>query len=313
MLRTSSNHLQTILDRLERATLDHAEWRDRVLRVVSRREAVEPGDLADDPHRHCLFGRWYFEEAPPELRNLASFRMIGAEHETQHRIATRMLRGLAAELPVEAAIIEDFEEASARLGYALYFIRREVECVLQSRDTSTDAHSSGEMLRDLREWHALAGQPGRQCCIALMQLDDVEAIDAAHGASVAAQALVTAVRVVATHLRLSDKVFRYDASRFLLRLSRTDLVPARKVVLRLREAVAAGFTSAGADGVPLQVTASFGIAMLDPAVDALESIDRADQALTLARSAGGNRIITWDPSVTTGVRLRRLEVRDVGE
>jgi hypothetical protein len=29
--------------------------------------------------------------------------------------------------------------------------------------------------------------------------------------------------------------------------------------------------------------------------------------LTLAKVAGRNRMITWDPSITTGVRLRRLE------
>jgi predicted signal transduction protein with EAL and GGDEF domain len=59
------------------------------------------------------------------------------------------------------------------------------------------------------------------------------------------------------------------------------------------------------------VTASFGIALLDPDVDALESIDRANQALTLAKTAGRNRMIVWDPSVTTGVRLRRLEMKHV--
>ena len=51
--------------------------------------------------------------------------------------------------------------------------------------------------------------------------------------------------------------------------------------------------------------------MLDPDVEALECVDRADQALTLARTAGRNRMIVWDPSVTTGVRLRRLDVKDV--
>ena len=81
--------------------------------------------------------------------------------------------------------------------------------------------------------------------------------------------------------------------------------------MRLREAVTRGLTSVGADGVAFQATASFGIALLDPDVDALESIDRADQALTLAKAAGRNRMIAWDPSVTTGVRLRRLEIKDV--
>jgi diguanylate cyclase (GGDEF)-like protein len=307
MTRTNPFILRKALEQLEQATLDHAVWRHHLLRAISGRQPCDPNDLAADAHRHCLFGRWYFERALPELRELPSFAMIGAEHEDQHRIAARLLRGLAAGVPVGRTAIEEFEEASARLSYALSFVRREIECSLHSRDALTDAHSSAEMLRDLREWHALAGLPGRQCCIALMELDDVREINASHGYAVGAQALVTAVRVIAAHLRPSDKVFRYNSSKFLVRLSGTDLAAGKKVIERLREAVTHGLTSVGADGVALQVTASFGIAQLDPEVDALESIDRADQALTLAKVAGRNRMITWDPSITTGVRLRRLE------
>ena len=166
-------------------------------------------------------------------------------------------------------------------------------------------------MRDLREWHALARQPGRQCCIALMELDNIGQINSIHGDATGAKALVTAVRIIAAHLRLTDKVFRYDASKFLIRLSGTDLTSGKTVIMRLREAVTRGLTSVGTDGNEFQMTASFGMALLDPEVDALESIDRADQALTLAKVAGGNRMITWDPSVTTGVRLRRLELKDI--
>ena len=311
MLTTNPSLLQKALRQLERATLDHAVWRDHLLRVISGRLAGDPNDLAPDAHRRCLFGQWYFEWALPELQALPSFAMIGAEHESQHRIATRLLRSVSAGARVGRAEVEEFEEASARLSFALYFVRREIECALHSRDTHTAAHSTGLMLQDLREWHALARQPGRQCCIALMELDDVRQINATHGATAGANALATAVKIVAAHLRLSDKVFRYDRNRFLIRLSGTDLESGKTVITRLREAVARGLTTVGADGLTSSMTASFGVAMLDPAVDALESIDRADQALTLAKTAGRNRMIVWDPSVTTGVRLRRLEMKDV--
>ncbi len=311
MLRTNPSILQKALEQLKQATLDHALWHDRLLRVISGRQPCDPNDLADDAHRHCLFGQWYFKRTLPEIRELPSFAMIGAEHENQHRIAAGLLRGLAAGAPGGRMAIEEFDDASARLSYALYFIRREIECALHSRDALTDAHSAGELLRDLRVWHALAKQPGRQCCIALVELDDVREIDATQGYSVGAQALVTAVKIIAAHLRLSDKVFRYDGSKFLIRMSGTDLAPAKTVIMRLREAVTHGLTWVGADGVAFHVTASYGLALLDPQVDALESLERADQALTLAKLAGRNRMITWDPSVTTGVRLRRLEMKDV--
>ena len=311
MLRATPFVLHQALEQLELATLDHGVWRDHLLRVISRRQPFDPTDLADDAHRRCLFGQWYFGRALPALRELPSFAMIGAEHEDLHRIAATMLRRLAAGLPVGRMAIDEFEEAGARMSYALCFIRREIECALHSRDALTDAHSSGDMLHDLREWHALARRPGRQCCIALMELDDVRDINATHGCSVGAQALVTAVRIIAAHLRHTDKVFRYDASKFLIRLSGTDLASGKKVIMQRRDAVTNGLTSVRADGIAFQMTASFGMALLDPEVDALESVDRADQALTLAKVAGGNRVIAWDPSVTTGVRLRRLEIKDV--
>jgi hypothetical protein len=48
--------------------------------------------------------------------------------------------------------------------------------------------------------------------------------------------------------------------------------------------------------------------LLDPEVTVTESIDRADQALLLAKTAGRNRAISWDPSITTGKQLKRLKV-----
>jgi PleD family two-component response regulator len=60
----------------------------------------------------------------------------------------------------------------------------------------------------------------------------------------------------------------------------------------------------------LHVTASFGLALVDPDVTVEESIERADQALLLAKTAGRNRAISWDPSVTTSTRHRRLESDD---
>ena len=115
MLRTSPSMLQEALEKLEQATLDHAVWRDHLVRVVSGRHAPDARDLADDAHRQCLFGRWYFEHALPELRGLQSFAMVGAEHEVQHRIAAQLLRSLAAGVPVARATIEEFGAAVDRI------------------------------------------------------------------------------------------------------------------------------------------------------------------------------------------------------
>lgn len=313
MHRTSPAILQAVLAQLEQATLDHAKWRDHVLQVLTGRHPVDPGDLAPGAHRRCRLGEWYFRRVLPELRELPSFVMLGAEHESQHELASKLVARLAAGGPLTRKDIEEFEEASARVSFGLLFVRREIECTMRSRDTLTEAHSSGEMLRDLRDWRALGRQPGRECCISIMEPDGIAEINARHGYQVGAQALVTAVRIVAENLGETDKVFRHDGNKFLIRLARTNLASGRMVIERLRDVLHRRLALVDADGDSVELTVSFGVALLDPEVDALESIDRADQALTLARTAGRNKIICWDPSVTTGVRLRRLEVRNAEE
>jgi len=165
MLTSNPALLEKALRQLERATLDHAVWRDHLLRVISGRLPGDPNDLArmrtvaaclangTSSGRCRAAGPAVIRHDRRRAREPAPDRRPTAAH-------------VSAGARVGRAEVEEFEEASARLSFALYFVRREIECSLHSRDTLTAAHSSGFMLQDLREWHALARQPGRQCCIA---------------------------------------------------------------------------------------------------------------------------------------------------
>jgi len=42
---------------------------------------------------------------------------------------------------------------------------------------------------------------------------------------------------------------------------------------------------------------------LDPDISVEESIDRADRALLQAKTTGRNRVVTWDPGISTGTIL----------
>jgi diguanylate cyclase (GGDEF)-like protein len=189
-------------------------------------------------------------------------------------------------------------------------MRREIEGALRGRDALTGAFRRVEMLRDLRDWHQRAKHGGPPCCLAIADLDHLTAINATHGYPAGDQALIGTVRFLVEHLRDRDKVFRYTGTEFLIAIPDADLAAGQAAIARLRASLTERLLIVGADGAAVHVTASFGIALLDPEVGVVDSIDRAEQALQLAKAAGGNRSISWDPSITTGPRLRRLTILD---
>lgn len=310
MLNMNPATLHKALERLEQAVHEHAAWQEHLLRVIFCGAPVAPGDLAATAHVHCPLGRWYYEQTPPELRDRSSFAAIGVEHERLHRIAAQLLRDVEADSPV---VREDFEAlvtSSAGLRLAVDGLRREIEAALRGRDALTGAFRRVEMLPDLREWHQRARQGGPPCCLALADVDHLTAINDTHGYPAGDQALVGIVHFIGEHLRGRDKVFRYTGSEFLIAIPGADLAAGQAAIARLRESLPERLLIIGTAGAALRVTASFGIALLDPEVGVVDSIDRAEQALHLAKAAGGNRSISWDPSITTSPRLRRLTVHD---
>jgi diguanylate cyclase (GGDEF)-like protein len=167
------------------------------------------------------------------------------------------------------------------------------------------------LLPDLRAWRELAARGVQKCSIVIVDLDRFAAINEAHGRSAGDAVLGAAATRFAQLLRPFDKIYRYGADEFLIALPGADLSMAQAVIKLVRETFAGKPLCSGPDGTDLTVTASFGLAALDPEVGAEESVERAEQALLLAKTAGGNRAISWDPSVTTGVRLPRLQIEDI--
>lgn len=308
MLMMDPATLRRTLEQLEQATEDHVEWHANLLRALVCGLPCDLSDLAAAAHLQCRFGLWYYERAPAELRAQPEFADIGAQHERLHRIAARLLRDMGAEAPIIRDDFEDLVSGSARLRLELDSLRNELEGALRNRDPLTGACSRIEMLPELQELRALAQRGVKPCCVVFMDIDRLKEINDTHGHQVGDSVLAGAVRYLNDHLRPYDKIYRYGGDEFLIALSGADLAAGQKVIARIREGLARGLLVLAPGGVAMRVTASFGLALLDPEVSVTDSIDRADQALLLAKTAGRDRAISWDPSITTGKELKRLVV-----
>jgi diguanylate cyclase len=311
MLNMDPATLRTALEQLERAALDHAAWHENLLRAIVCGLPFKLDDLDGNAHLHCQFGRWYYERAPAELWGRRDFAAIGTEHERLHRIAARLLREVAADAPILRQDFEDLVAGSARLRVELDSLRHEMQRTLRNRDALTGAYGRNDMLPDLREKHELARRRVQPCCIAFMDLDNLKEVNDTHGHAAGDAVLAGAVRFLQQHLRPYDKVFRYGGDEFLIALPGADLAIGQAVIKRVREGLVGKPLVFGPGDVAIRATASFGLAQLDPEVGVEESVERADQALLLAKTAGRNKAISWDPSVTTGTRLPRLRLEDI--
>lgn len=310
MLKMDPATSRKALDQLEHAALDHDQWHENLLRAIVYGLPRNQVDVADDAHLHCQFGRWYYERAPAELWGHPTFAATGPEHERLHRIAARLLQEVAAGAPVARDTFEALVAGSRRLRRACDSLRNEIHGALQNRDALTGAYGRAEMLPELRQWLALAKRGVQHCCIVFMDVDHLKHVNDTCGHTVGDDVLTGVVRRLNRHLRPYDRVFRYGGDEFLIALPGADLTIGQAVIKRVREELARRPLAAGPGGVKLTASASFGLAMLDPQTSVEEAIARADQALLLAKAAGRNCAINWDPSVTTGTRLPRLQIDD---
>jgi diguanylate cyclase (GGDEF)-like protein len=169
-----------------------------------------------------------------------------------------------------------------------------------------------DRMRALAERDALTGLPNRRALaevlprlidearaqsrslsVVFVDLDHFKAINDRHGHAVGDEVLVEAARRLADRLRGGETAARHGGEEFVLLLPGADGQRAMAAAERLRAALAdAPF---GTTNGPLAVTASFGVASLEPgtarrASGPAELLARADAAMYRAKQGGRNRV-----------------------
>ncbi|MDE2402064.1 MAG: GGDEF domain-containing protein [Burkholderiales bacterium] len=174
-------------------------------------------------------------------------------------------------------------QQKAELQVALERVQR-----LGQRDALTDLVNRRHML-ELIEYELKRQARGHApaCCVAMVDLDWFKRINDTHGHAVGDQVLRGFAHVTTKLLRTTDVVARWGGEEFLILLPCTDLPQAMATLERLRLHLC--HARLAEDIVPkLQVTVSIGVAQHQHGELLDHFLDRADQAMYAAKSAGRN-------------------------
>ena len=289
------DELQGILSQLKEALYSHQQWYDALIRSIVCKLPADQHDTVPEGHKECRFGQWYYSTAPEKLRTHPGFVALGEEHERMHLAARLMLLAANNGAGVTSLDYDNFANSLERLRLEVYSLERELEDSLFNRDALTGAITRFGILPTLREQQELVRRRAQLCYIVMVDLDNFKAINDLHGHLAGDKVLAASVRYLIRHLRPYDKVFRYGGEEFLICMPYTDFTPGFERVTDLKDGLLSLEIDIG-EAEPVHISASFGLALLDPEVPVETSIDRADKAMYAAKAAGRNCVKVWEPS-----------------
>jgi diguanylate cyclase (GGDEF)-like protein len=127
--------------------------------------------------------------------------------------------------------------------------------------------------------------------LVMVDLDDFKQVNDGHGHQQGDEVLASVAAVLRDFSRDIDAPARYGGEELAVVLPQTDSDGAALLAERMREAVERLPVPSVSGGVPLRVTASFGVASVpESATDREELVAAADAALYRAKRGGKNRV-----------------------
>lgn len=289
----SASTLMTALRELDAGIMNHTSWLKVLHRALISGCAPNVADLLDDAHQRCHFGRWYYGATHPELQGGPWFANIGAFHHTMHDHARLLLAKRNSGEAISPDDYDQFMELAIRFKLEVRSLQSEIINKVCEVDHLTGARNRNSMHYKLLEEHERMLRSGHPCCLCMMDIDHFKRVNDNYGHLAGDVVLHAVVQFFGKKLRRYDSIFRFGGEEFLFCLPNTGAQDAFAIVDRLRLELAALPIELKEHG-DISVTASFGVAAMNPDEPVEDAIEKADHALLCAKAGGRNMACLWD-------------------
>lgn len=157
-----------------------------------------------------------------------------------------------------------------------------------------------------RKWLEFAGEEterirryGHESTIIMLDIDHFKKINDEYGHLTGDTVLIEVANILKGNLRDVDKASRWGGEEFIILLPQTSLSNAKTVAEKLRYNIEN--TTLYVDNYPINITASFGVALLTKQEDWFsKSFKQVDQSLYQAKQNGRNRVEAYDLQSSAG-------------
>ena len=250
-------------------------------------------DLTDRLAKTLLDTRDQDREVMEQLAQLKEAIATGsmAQVEAAVQSASTLLSGAIKER--EQRMQGQLEELGTRVAELSEQLQ---EVKVESRlDGLTRVANRADFDRAIRRWHHVGSAFERPTCLILVDVDHLKPINDRYGHRGGDAALkVFADGLVRCFPRRSDFVGRYGGDEFVVLLAETPARAGLRLAERFRQFIHSN--PAEHDRGQIILSASIGLAQLEPGESIESWIERADQALYAAKQAGRNQVSYARPS-----------------
>lgn len=164
-----------------------------------------------------------------------------------------------------------------------------------TRDSLTGLLNRVSFFTHAEQEMALFDRVGRSFGLLMLDLDFFKRVNDSYGHPAGDELLIQVSRLLRQHLRLEDLLARVGGEEFSILLRSADARGCLEVAERLRSQIAAQPFLLRTPGgvVEHPMTLSIGVAYVQSGNSLADLVDRADQALYMAKNAGRNRVVDY--------------------
>lgn len=270
------------------------EWTRRILRCAVLH--TSPGEDVLEPMAHnlCRFGRWF-------ASNRAHFEAIDADSvqhvETVHKTMHDAIRAICADVmignPGQNADLEAFERSQSELLTLLARLKTLTLSNAVRHDPLTGLPLRYGIENDFTLCQKDARRNHSLLYVAMIDIDHFKLINDNYGHPQGDMVLRHLAVSLKRALRSNDPLYRFGGEEFLWLMRCQSDEEAEQLAHRIVTTI--GTTPVPiADGVPLSLSITLGLARVGNEEDIASAIKRADAALYEGKRGGRNRYVIAD-------------------